>query len=322
MQNAERNEETWNQIAKDVTSNILNDSQGLLQGGITPDESVEDVGKRYVDALINRSLVIPIKMKTEGGVKRGMFDLSICPRRILINRDMDMHLPFISVNSVRTIISFVEGEITRMLDFQHMMLLNVLDIHAHTDPSSFLDHFVHLYLALWEIDCSHTILLQLSFSKLMNLQVLILSLSNLVKNAIKVPDFILDLVKLRHIQLLPRALFPRHDSKRLQDSPVLLENLKSLSKPCLHYGDSNWLRKLPGLQKLSCIMFTSWDYSLQQYRFPELDLCNLLTSLKIENGAKMDERKRVKLHFPASLRKLSLSDSFSTSMTIKLGNLY
>ncbi|KAG9131503.1 hypothetical protein Leryth_024149 [Lithospermum erythrorhizon] len=115
LSNTARNEEMWNQIAKDVTSNVLNDPQGkcedilelsyndlpnhlkscllylgvfpedhkilvsrlvrlwvaegLVRGEITSEECVEEVGKRYVDDLIARSLAIPIKEKTVGGVK-------------------------------------------------------------------------------------------------------------------------------------------------------------------------------------------------------------------------------------------------------------
>ncbi|GAA0157590.1 antimicrobial response protein [Lithospermum erythrorhizon] len=60
--------------------------------------------------------------------------------------------------------------------------------------------------------------------------------------------------------------------------------------------------KLPKLQKLSCIFFYSRDdILLQQYRFPELNLWIRLTSLKVENGAKGNERRRGKLHLPESL---------------------
>ncbi|KAG9149786.1 hypothetical protein Leryth_026127 [Lithospermum erythrorhizon] len=298
----------WNQIAKNVTSTILSDPQGkckdilelsynhlsshlkacllylgvfpedheisvtrlirlwvaegLVQGGITSEESVEDVGKRYVNDLISRNLVIPIKEKTEGGVKifqlhdllrdfclekakeehlftvlddRGTFDLSLSPRRISIKPDMDKHLPLISLKSVRTVISFCkynsDGYVERMMKSEHMMLLNVLDMQESTMEAFDLCYFPQL-----------------------------------------------------------SALFPRHDSKRLEESSVLLENLKSFTKPRLHYGDSNWLSKLPELQKLSCIFFySSGDILLQQYRFPQLSLCERLTSLKVENGAQRNE---------------------------------
>ncbi|KAG9131501.1 hypothetical protein Leryth_024147, partial [Lithospermum erythrorhizon] len=327
MHNTEKNEKMWNQIAKDVTSTILSDPQGkcedilelsynllpnhlkscllylgvfpedreisvthlvrlwvaegLVQGGITSVECLEDVGKRYVDDLISRSLVIPRKEKTEGGVKnfqlhdllrdfclkkakeeqflivlndKGIFDISVSPRRICIHPGMENHLPFISLNIIRSIISFctsnfTDFDIERILQSEHMMLLNVLDMQHLINAASYVHCFVHL-----------------------------------------------------------SALFSRPDSKRFEDSPFLLENLKSLSKPRLHNGDSNWLCKLPELQKLSCIFFYSSDeIILQQYRYPQLDLCNRLTSLKVENGAKRTERGRCKLQLPASLRKLSLS---------------
>ncbi|KAG9158667.1 hypothetical protein Leryth_024186 [Lithospermum erythrorhizon] len=385
MRNAERNEEIWSQIAKDVTSTILSDPQGkckdilelsyshlpnhlkscllylgvfpedyeisvtwlvrlwvaegFVRGGLTSEECVENVGKGYVDDLIMRSLVIPKKGKTEGGVKsfqlhdllrdfcvkkakdkhfftvlddKGTFDLSLCPRRICINRGKDKHLPFITLNNIRTIISFCKSnlgdvDIERVMESEHMSLLNVMDMAELVAPASYMHRFVHLrYLAIWNVHRSGKVSVQSSISMLWNLQILILSFSD--NHVFEVPDFIWDMVKLRHIHLLPSALFPYHDSKRLQDSSVLLENLMSLSKPRLQYGDSNWLRKLPRLQKLSCIFFTSWDDSLQRYRFPELDLCNRLTSLKVEKGLEGNQRDRCKLHFPASLRKLSLSE--------------
>ncbi|GAA0139981.1 hypothetical protein LIER_35171 [Lithospermum erythrorhizon] len=242
---------------------------------------------------------------------RGIFDLSLFPRRISINHGMDKHLCFISMNSVRTIISFstsnfIYADIELILESGPMMLLNVLDMHELVNPASYVHRFIHLrYLAIWKIHRSDQFFRQSSFSKLWNLQILILSFS--YNHVFEVPDLIWDLVKLRHIHLLPSALFRCLGSRRLEDSSVLLENLKSLSKPRLHYGDSNWLSKLPELQKLSCIMFTSWDYSLQRYQFPELNLCNQLTSLKVENGAERNERERCKLHLPENLRKLSLS---------------
>ncbi|GAA0170462.1 antimicrobial response protein [Lithospermum erythrorhizon] len=310
-------------------------AEGLVQGGITSEESVEDVGKRYVNDLISRNLVIPIKEKTEGGVKifqlhdllrdfclekakeehlftvlddRGTFDLSLSPRRISIKPDMDKHLPLISLKSVRTVISFCkynsDGYVERMMKSEHMMLLNVLDMQESTMEAFDLCYFPQLrYLAIWKICRCDQVLVQSALSKLWNLQILILSFFS--NHMFEVPDYIFDLVKLRHIHLLPSALFPRHDSKRLEESSVLLENLKSFTKPRLHYGDSNWLSKLPELQKLSCIFFySSGDILLQQYRFPQLSLCERLTSLKVENGAQRNEIG--KLHFPKRLMKLSL----------------
>ncbi|GAA0152517.1 antimicrobial response protein [Lithospermum erythrorhizon] len=314
-------------------------AEGLVQGGITSVECLEDVGKRYVDDLISRSLVIPRKEKTEGGVKnfqlhdllrdfclkkakeekflivlndKGIFDISVSPRRICIHPGMENRLPFISLNIIRSIISFctsnfTDFDIERILQSEHMMLLNVLDMQHLINAASYVHCFVHLrYLAIWKMDYSNKDLVKSSISKLWNLQVLILCFW--LNHVFEVPEFIWDLVKLRHVHLLPSALFSRPDSKRFEDSPFLLENLKSLSKPRLHNGDSNWLCKLPELQKLSCIFFcSSEEIILQQYRYPQLDLCNRLTSLKVENGAKRTERGTCKLQLPASLRKLSLS---------------
>ncbi|KAG9149785.1 hypothetical protein Leryth_026132 [Lithospermum erythrorhizon] len=304
-------------------------AEGLVSG-ITSEGSMEDVGRRYVDDFIARSLIIPIREKTEGGVKtfqlhdllrdfclekakderfftvlddRGIFD---CPRRISINGNMDGHLPSFSWNSVRTILSFdYSSEFERIMRSERVLLLNVLDMLQLYESPSYLQHYVHLrYLAVWELDCDERYFLESLFSKLLNLQVLILCFSD---DSIEVPDLIWDLVKLRHIDIQESATFPC-DSKKTKQSTVLLENLKSLSKAKLDYGDENWLTKLPELQKLSCIIFPFFDDSLQQYRFPELELCNRLTSLKVEYDPRWrGTKRRCELHLPASLRKLSLS---------------
>ncbi|KAG9131504.1 hypothetical protein Leryth_024143 [Lithospermum erythrorhizon] len=292
MHSVERNEELWNQIAKDATSTILSDpevtrlvrlwvAEGLVSGK-TSEGSMEDVGRRYVDDLITRSLISPIKEKSEGGVKifqlhdllrefclkkakeehfltmlndRGIFKYRYFINELSINHGMGKHLCFISMNSVRTIISFstsnfIYADIELILESGPMMLLNVLDMHELVNPASYVHRF-HLRL-------------NMGFGEIEDIFI-----------------------------YFPSALFRCLGSRRLEDSSVLLENLKSLSKPRLHYGDSNWLSKLPELQKLGCIMFTSWDYSLQRYQFPELDLCNQLTSLKVENGAETRNEKEL-----------------------------
>ncbi|KAG9151795.1 hypothetical protein Leryth_002076, partial [Lithospermum erythrorhizon] len=131
-----------------------------------------------------------------------------------------------------------------------------------------------------------------------------------------------DLVNLRHVCIRPYSLF-HIESKRLDNSFFLLENLRTLSKPRLTYSDSKWLRKLPGLQKLSCVFLCSWDDSLKQCGFPVLHDNNQLLSLKVVNGMDLSDMRynSCKLHFPKSLRKLTLSSFTLNSEHIHISDI-
>ncbi|KAG9158893.1 hypothetical protein Leryth_025033 [Lithospermum erythrorhizon] len=316
-------------------------AEGFVQD--TEQKSSEDVAKVYIMSLLMRNLVIPAKERSEGGVKtfhlhdllrdfciekakEGKHNLRVLKHinhssiRLISNPPGSSHNRLSSHNIHSLLLFSREGndKMYPIIMSNGMMQLQVLDAPNLLYTSDDISHLVGLrYLAIWRSMANYSTSIP-SITMLQNLQTLIFEeLLPFGSDVVEVPDSIWDLLKLRHLHVRNRASFEL-DSLRIQNNPsFLLEDLRSLSKPMLSHDDLKWLRKLPKLQKLSCIISDTWDDCLKCHRLPEMDFLSQIMSLKMELWMQSEEdMRRYNFHLPLSLKKLTLRNFILNSVDV------
>ncbi|GAA0158310.1 antimicrobial response protein [Lithospermum erythrorhizon] len=245
--------------------------EGYVQGGES--DSLEEVAEKYVVDLSRRSLLVPAKFRSDGGIKTCL--LNDLVRDFCLDKGKENKNDYSSFHQMPILVVFdLLPDMNQELgDYELLRILKVLHISDGSDGSS-------------------PLLLIPSFPKMCNLQFLFLKTSS---SRVQIPDFMWDMKKLRHVKLDPTASF-QVDEQRLQNSSNLSENLRYLSRAIVDAGDSLWLEKLPKLQRLSCLISVGTGIF-------HLNVSQLI-SLTVVGCAPAWTLSR--LHFPQSLRKLTL----------------
>ncbi|KAI5675106.1 hypothetical protein M9H77_06056 [Catharanthus roseus] len=321
-------------------------SEGFIR--YVPGKRSEDVAKNHLMDLVSRSLVIPVKQSSDGGIKsckihdllRQMclqkteekkFLQPICDcaesygieafrsvREPIIIDPFSKCQPFFHLPFTR---HYVAGHVLfrssamsaykflRRLDFRNMTLINF--------PDQQISELIHLrYLGLKIDRIKH--LVPPSIFELLKLETCILDVEKPGERTELPLDF-WKMVNLRHFQYSQELILngPKNH--------IVLENLQTISNLYPSVSISDVLARTPNLRSLGFHLTLS--HNTNPFSFPELAHLNLLQTLKFEyQTLGMVPFSIPNIHkFPPSLKKLTLIGSHvnwvEMSMIGKLPNL-
>ncbi|XP_024991152.1 putative late blight resistance protein homolog R1A-3 [Cynara cardunculus var. scolymus] len=184
--------------------------------------------------------------------------------------------------------------------FHPFLLLRVLDlqtIHTSTVPLA-LELLVHLrHLALW----SEVTKLPSSVCNLWNLQTLILKEN--YSGFMKLPENISKMINLRHLWIEMIISIP--DVHNPTNSHVFF-NLQTISMLQLHGRAESLLKRIPNVRKLGCAVYGDQ----KDYAFPNFVLLDHLETLKVIQPEVQEVESLLSkklISFPVTLKKLTLS---------------
>ncbi|CDP08040.1 unnamed protein product [Coffea canephora] len=281
-------------------------AEGLIPK--TQTKSFEDLAEDFLMELIDKSLVIVSKRRSNGKVKAchlHSFMLDFCQSKAkeanfveLVTFQNHFLESRPSGLGTRSLVFFAstDSKTKRPYDISLILhnfkLLKVLDFEC-MDMASFpveIGLLIHLrYLAVGGYVTS----IPKSLGNLRKLETLIVKG---LSGKIILPDTIWCLTSLRHLHVKIHVAFNLDDA--VSENCSVLENLVSfscLSLPCGQDAE-RMLKRFPNLRKLSCIFYESPHSSTTCNQFPALDF---LTHLDMLSGWK---------DIPRNLKKLTLSD--------------
>ncbi|CAA3007973.1 late blight resistance homolog R1A-3 [Olea europaea subsp. europaea] len=286
-------------------------------------KSSEDVAQEYLMDLINRSLLLVAKRKSDGRIKSctihgAMHDM--CSR--LAEKDN-----FVKVITDR--LSIYE---------QH----HCLSIRSHSIPSFSRPFGLHIHSLLGHLpDTSAFIFSSLKHLKVLDMSTLDLSLYNLTgievlaflrflavssipssieifknlefllvdnKEVVEIP-VLLSMVKLRHVHFSGGAQFSKYWRQELQDESFQKSNLQNLSSIFIYdENDEKVLRFFPNLRILKCNFTVFLDSSEKCYRYPAFNYLTQVEFLDISFRPcyESDDISLKLISLPLNLRKLTL----------------
>ena len=311
----------------------------IAEGFIHEDGSklMEEVAEDYLMDLIDRSLLIVAKRRSNGGVKAcRIHDLvrELClkkakeenffqqisrsgylssskfisstnkPRRLFVDSKVLYEISSDhSVPYIRSLLCFNKEWYFSLGDqrcFHPFLLLRVLDlqtIHTSTVPFA-LEFLIHLrHLALW----SEVTKLPSSVCNLWKLQTLILKEN--YSGFMNLPENIAKMISLRHLWIEMIISVP--DIHNTTNSDVF-SNLQSLSMVRLHGRAECLLKRIPNIKKLGCAIYRDQNDD----SFPNFALLDHLETLKVIQPEVIEVEflmSKKYFSFPVTLRKLTLS---------------
>ncbi|KAK9051915.1 hypothetical protein SSX86_028543 [Deinandra increscens subsp. villosa] len=300
-------------------------AEGFIQE--TRNQSLEETAEEYLMELVDRNLVVVHNRNSNGAIKRfSVHDvlrelcLEIATKERFYLRIPETHNRFnhfeaapykklrifadksVSITNalrIRSYLSFYSYPATsyRVIKFSHSwMILMVLDLwHTKLDNiTSTIALLVHLrYLAIWYDGDFPS-----SICNLWSLQTLIIRRDTSLEHLV-FPKTISNLVNLRHLKCDTDVWFPRI-WKRM--------NLLTISKVMLSDGAKNFVRCVPSIKKLTCLVNPDMKYDFGSLKF--------LETLRIGNSDMDDNMysiymprcQKTSICFPSILKKLTLEE--------------
>ncbi|GER49666.1 disease resistance protein [Striga asiatica] len=283
-------------------------AEGYVKEG--ENKSAEVVAEEYLIELIGKSLVMVAKRRYDGGCKACVIhDLlhDLCLRkageenllklmdencsiyerhhRLCFNvskAQIEIFRPFF----IPHVCSFFSLHLKTKPNLLSVKLLRALDLQDSECDQGAVRFLLHLrYLSANETPPS--------ISQLVNLEYLIVKTSRIVD----IHPTILKMMKLRHLQLAPLAIFDENCVSSLTNNLQYLSNV-SIS----NLKEENVLRCSPDLIKLKCRCqpFTDEQGKL---RYPDLEFLTRLESLKM---TALRGYKNADINFPSNIKKLTL----------------
>ncbi|XP_022841555.1 putative late blight resistance protein homolog R1A-3 [Olea europaea var. sylvestris] len=304
--------------------------------GKVEDKSSEDVAQEYLMDLIDRSLLLIAKRKSDGGIKSctilgAIHDM--CSR--LAEKD-----------------NFVKAITDRLsIHEQHLRL----SIHSHSIPSFLRPFGLHIRSLLGHLPGpSAFIFSSLKHLKVLDLSSTDLSLYNLSgsevlaflrflavssvpssieifknleflfvdnKEVVEIPVILLNMVKLRRVHFSGGAQFSESWRQATHDESFQISNLQNLSSIFIYdENDEKILRSFPHLRILKCKYTTFWDSTVNCYRYPALNNLYQLESLNISfrPSYESDDISPELINLPSNLKKLTLRNFDLSRMHMKI----
>nr|XP_043612852.1 putative late blight resistance protein homolog R1B-16 [Erigeron canadensis] len=302
-------------------------------------KSLEEVAEDYLMDLVDRSLLIVSKRRSNGGIKAcRIHDLlrELCLKKAteenffqqisrLGHSSSSKFIPlqerqrriftdskFLSEISsdhsaphIRSFLCFNKEwyfSLGVQRCFHPFLLLRVLDlltIHTSILPLA-LELLVHLrHLGLW----SEVTKLPSSVCNLWNLQTLILKEN--YSGFMKLPENIAKMVSLRHMWIEMIISVPDIHKSSSSD---MLYNLQTISMLRLQGTAENLLKRIPNVRKLGCALYGGHNGDA----FPNFSLLDHLETLKVIHPDVLEVESLFSnkhINFPVTLKKLTLSGS-------------
>ncbi|KAL2456453.1 Disease resistance RPP8-like protein 3 [Abeliophyllum distichum] len=252
-------------------------AEGFIQKA--ENRSSEDVAEQYLLDLINRSMVLVAKRKSDGRIKA-----------------CSVH------GAMHDICLRVAEKENFMKVMKDLKLLKVLDLST-TDMN------------LYNLSESE-VLTVLRFLSVSSIPSSIESFENLEflfvdnKEVVEIPAIFLNMVKLRHVHFSGGAQFS--ESLRIQatkDENFQMNNLQNLSSIFINdENDEKTLGFFPCLLTLKCRITVFWDSFENRYHYPTLDFIESLESLSVSFRPSYvsDDISREVIDLQRNLRKLTL----------------
>ncbi|KAI3451616.1 hypothetical protein Pfo_008281 [Paulownia fortunei] len=281
----------------------------IAEGFIHKEErkSSESVAEEYLMELIDKSLVIVAKRRSDGGVKDCVIH-DLLRELCLKIAEEENFLKWVDNNysiyenghrlvSLQDSItpfgqharSFHGNLLKSPFYVRNMTLLRVLDFKQIINPAPFIgiEYLVQLrYLVINELPAS--------IGSLVNLEYLLVDSEEIIT---KIPFVILKMVKLRYLNVTKAGFDQDCNSSQIN-------NLEYLSNVGIHsLKDEEMLKCSPHLRKLKCGCEPFWVEEKGAYRYADLRFLTQLESLKMTTfyGDKMAE-----INFPLNIKKLTL----------------
>ncbi|XP_027152294.1 putative late blight resistance protein homolog R1B-17 [Coffea eugenioides] len=308
------------------------------------EKKTEDVADDYLSYLVDRSLVIVSKRRSNGGIKTCYihdFLWDLCLKKAKDNMLLrpiciyeqtslfstaqltfllyhaqgvpDLDPPYHFFDSLKDLrISFPKTEslVTKLL-----IVLDLENIILQVFPLEILV-MVHLkYLSL-NIPSLRKLPLLCNF---WNLETFILVTE---KGAtVTLPHDIWKMVNLRHLHISGELEFERACSS--SSSPFMLDNLQTISQLCPSSCIKDILAKMPNLVNLGCNL--SFSNTAKDFLFPDLSILKLLETLKFDiqtwGTLQFCYSSPQPTSFPPSLKKLTLIGSLDWKEMSTIGRL-
>ncbi|KAI3451642.1 hypothetical protein Pfo_008307 [Paulownia fortunei] len=288
----------------------------IAEGFVRKEErkSSERVAEEYLMELIDKSLVIVAKRRSDGGVKACVVhDLlrDLCLRRaeevnflrLVVDDNYSIYEKGHRLLSIQERLSLAPfGQHVRSFRgylpespfyVLNMTLLRVLDFKNMISASHLIgiEFLVRLrYLVITDLPAS--------IGSLVNLEFLDVQTPNVV---VVIPSVIVKMTKLRYFHVSNQARY-EEDCDSSQTN-----NLQSLS--CIEVysvKDEEMLKCSPHLRRLKCICGPFWveEKGAYQYRYPDLLFLTQLDSLHMITFC---DPKMAEINFPSNIKKLTLS---------------
>ncbi|KAI3451637.1 hypothetical protein Pfo_008302 [Paulownia fortunei] len=281
----------------------------ISEGFIRREEnkSSESVAEECLMELIDKSLVMVAKRRSDGGVKACVIHdllrdlcLKISEEENFVKLDNNYsiyekgHRLLSLQNSLppfgHHVRSFQGYLLCSSFYVLNMKLLRVLDLRTIFYPAHLIEFefLVHLrYLAITYMPPS--------IGSLVNLEFLLVK----TKDPVYISSVILKMVKLRYLQV-SLAIFGKDCNSSQTNNLEFISNVRIYK-----LKDEEMLKCSPHLRKLKCICepLSVEEKGAYQYRYPNLRFLTQLESLKMTN---FNEDKMAEINFPSNIKKLTL----------------
>ncbi|KAL2507986.1 putative late blight resistance protein-like protein R1A-6 [Forsythia ovata] len=291
-------------------------------------KSVEIVAEEYLTDLIDRSLLIVAKKRSDGGIKA-------CRIHDLMR---DMCLRIVEEENFLKVIKD-QLPIHEQHRYHRLYIHSILPgsrsfgLHIRSlffrlpDPSSFIFSSLK-FLKVWDLSTTdlkfykYIMEIKLPFNlRYMAVPCILPSIESLEKleflyvdnkEPAEIPDVFLDMANLRHLYFSGSAEFS--ESFRLRaakDKNLPTNNLQSVSFLFISdEKDEKILRCSPHLSRLKCKFTVFWDSSKNTFRHPAFDFLNQLESLSLSFQRRyvspVYQGRHSFISFPLNLKKLTL----------------
>ncbi|KAL9158676.1 hypothetical protein ABFS82_08G085000 [Erythranthe guttata] len=274
-------------------------AEGFIHKG--EGKSAESTGEEYLTELIDKSLVIVSKRRSNGGVKTCMIRDEVYE----FCRNISEQENFLKVAIVRNDYpiyltgpfgwharSFHCLPMEKKIYFGNMVQLRVLDFDLHPPRSMIgLEYLVQLrYLEITDLPGS--------IGSLVNLECVIVT----NKTEVVIPLVVLEMKRLKYILLTYVSFFNQYI-----DCPENNNNIQFLRNVGIYgLNDEEILKCSPHLRKLKCECEPYYDKEKGAYRYPDFRFFTELESLNLKCVNMY--RKWVGISLLPGIRKLVLSD--------------
>lgn len=302
-------------------------AEGVIR--MRSNKTLEETAREHLDELINRNLILDCERGSSGKLKscsihHVIWDLckreahkdrflyiekfdspNISPRvgrerRISIQpsrREEKLSDPLLLAPLNRSLLSSLYWDsrsITRK--FSLLRVLDVVDFYSIEE----LLHMVNTRYVACAMDLSlRSSSLWNSISRLWNLETLVLD------REVSLPPQIWQMTQLRHLKMERIILHDPPNGQTDEQDFVVLENLQTLSTVLNFRCTDQVVQRIPNLKKLRI----TYGYTIKS--FGTHYLCNLVHLYKLESlGIRGDEKLSGNIHFPGSLKKLTLENCF------------
>ncbi|KAK6151108.1 hypothetical protein DH2020_016040 [Rehmannia glutinosa] len=295
----------------------------IAEGFIRKEErkSAESVAEEYLAELIDKSLVIVAKRRSDGGVKAcGVHDLfrDLCMKisaeenflKLVVDDNYTIYEKGHRLLSFQRSLNAFSPHLRSFHGYQgelpfyvlNMKLLRVLNFEpllclAHLIGTEYLVHLRYLVINHFPP----------SIDSLVNLEYLRVQTTNKIftifAEVLKIPLEILMMVKLKYLQVIPRANYDTNCNTSGTNNIEFLSNYFISD-----VKDEEMLKCTPYLRKLKCYFPEPLRTGTSEYRYPDLCFLTQLESLKLTThhriliGVKIAE-----INFPSNIKKLTLN---------------